>query len=313
MFELTLFKNQFDNKTDSTIEFSQWDKYVRWLYKTSKLEGKKGGDNSTPLITPAVFEEGTTRSNRTTDYWGSWCGIDVDDHDFGTDADDLRLVLEEKFKDFAFVCYSTASCRKGKLKFRLVFPLTGTVDKDRIKHFWFALNKELGDIGDPQTKDLARMYYLPAQYPNAYNFIFHSTGRKFIDPDEVMARHKYVQKTGNSFMDRLPPEMQKAVIEHRKSQLNNTNITWSTYSDCPFWPKSLAVEYMHIQGTGWYHKMYQIMIAIAGRAIDKGYPITANQIAEMCKQFDADTGNWYESRPLNVEADRALEYIYRKG
>ena len=59
--------------------------------------------------------------------------------------------------------------------------------------------------------------------------------------------------------------------------------------------------------------MYQIMIAVAGRAVDAGYPITANQIAEMCKQFDAETGNWYENRPMLVEADRALEYIYRNG
>ena len=28
------------------------------------------------------------------------------------------------------------------------------------------MNKEFKDIGDEQTKDLARMYYVPAQYPN---------------------------------------------------------------------------------------------------------------------------------------------------
>jgi hypothetical protein len=59
--------------------------------------------------------------------------------------------------------------------------------------------------------------------------------------------------------------------------------------------------------------MYQIMIAIAGNAIKKGYPITAIQIAELCKDFDACNGNWYENRPIIVEADRALEYVYRKG
>ena len=31
----------------------------------------------------------------------------------------------------------------------------------------------------------------------------------------------------------------------------------------------------------------------------------------VCKQFDIDTGNWYENRPLELEADRALEYVYR--
>ena len=28
-------------------------------------------------------------------------------------------------------------------------------------------------------------------------------------------------------------------------------------------------------------------------------------------QFDMDTGRWYESRPLESEADRAIEYVYR--
>jgi hypothetical protein len=59
--------------------------------------------------------------------------------------------------------------------------------------------------------------------------------------------------------------------------------------------------------------MYQIMVAIAGHAISKGYPISANEIAEMCQQFDSETGNWYENRPLIKEADRALEYVYRNG
>ena len=50
--------------------------------------------------------------------------------------------------------------------------------KIRSNTFWYALNKELGDIGDPQTKDLSRMYYVPGKYEGAYNFIFNNfTGR----------------------------------------------------------------------------------------------------------------------------------------
>lgn len=134
------------------------------------------------------------------------------------------------------------------------------------KAFWHSLNTELGEIGDPQTKDLARMYYVPAVYPSANNFIFNHDGGNALNVSELMAKHPYVEKTGNSFLDRLPPELQKAVIEHRKSQLTNINYNWVGYSDCPFWPKSLAAEYIQITGTGWYHKMYQIMVAIAGRS-----------------------------------------------
>ena len=59
--------------------------------------------------------------------------------------------------------------------------------------------------------------------------------------------------------------------------------------------------------------MYQMMVAIASSAIRKEYPITSNEIAQLCREFDAEHGNWYENRALNVEADRALEYVYRNG
>ena len=88
---------------------------------------------------------------------------------------------------------------------------------------------------------------------------------------------------------------------------------WSSYRDCPFWPRKLASEYQTITNTGWYHKMYQIMVAIAGNAIYKEYPITSIQIAQLCHEFDQENGNWYENRPLEVEADRALEYAYKNG
>jgi hypothetical protein len=312
-YELTIFKNQFDNKTHRRVSVDTWDKFVDLLYGLSKQEGQKGGRNSSPLITPAVFETDSTRSNKTTLHWGGWCAVDVDDHSFPCDYISLKETLINEFNSFDFVCYSTASSSIDFPKFRLVFRTDEIIERERIKAFWHALNTHLGDIGDPQTKDLARMYYVPARYPNANNFIFSHDGGLPLNVSELIAKHPYTERTGNTFLDRLPPEMQKAVIEHRKSILNNTEVYWTSYHDCPFWPKPLAAEYMNISGTGWYHKMYQIMIAIAGRAVEKGYPITANQIADMCKQFDNETGKWYDSRPLTKEADRALEYIYRNG
>jgi DNA-binding Xre family transcriptional regulator len=55
------------------------------------------------------------------------------------------------------------------------------------------------------------------------------------------------------------------------------------------------------------------MVAIAGNAIKKQYPITAQEISKLCRELDMETGNWYENRPLDKEADRALEYVYRNG
>ncbi|WP_347852184.1 hypothetical protein [Planktomarina sp.] len=312
-YELTIFKSQFDNKTHRTMSLKSWDKFVELLYGLSQTKGEKGGRNSSPLITPAVFEADSTRSNKSTLYWGGWCAVDVDNHNFTNDLDSLRGELIDRFRDLDFICYSTASSRDQYLKFRIVFRLSETIERDTIKSFWYALNTEIGEIGDPQTKDLARMYYVPAIYPSSTNFFFSHLGGNPINVGELIAKHPYVQKTGNSFLDRLPPEMQKAVVEHRKNSLNNTNFNWTSYRDCPFWPKRLGIEYQTISETGWYAKMYAIMIAIAGSAVSRGYPISSNQISRLCEEFDKETGNWYENRPLSVEADRALEYVYRNG
>mgnify|MGYP000052674209 FL=1 len=311
-YELTIFKNQFDNKTHRHMVLDEWDKFVKTLKNMYGEKGEKGGNNSSPLISPAVFEVGTTRSNKSTNYWGGWCCVDVDDHSYSSDVRVLNEQLYETFGRYDYVVYNTASSRDDHLKFRIVFRLDETIDNDRIKAFWYALNTELGDIGDPQTKDLARMYYVPAQYPNAKSFFITNQGDP-LNTSELIAKHPYHEKTGNTFLDRLPPEMQSAVIQHRKNSLNNTDYRWSSYRDCPFWPKRLGIEYQTINETGWYSKMYKIMIAVAGNAYAKGYPITATQIADLCREFDRETGNWYENRPLTVEADRALEFIYRNS
>ena len=154
------------------------------------------------------------------------------------------------------------------------------------------------------------MYYIPAEYDNAFNFIFSNPGNP-INPDMVMNKYPYREKNSNSFFDRLPEDMQKEIIEHRKSKLDNTNINWSSYKNCPYFPKQLEKEYRMISNTGWYHKMYQIMVATAGNAIKNKYPITAQEITSLCRELDVETGNWYKSRPMEKEADRALEYVYK--
>ncbi len=313
MYELTLFKNQFDNKTHRRTTFLSWMDFVVCLRDSYTKTGEKGGPNSSPLLTPAVFDVGATRSNKSVLYWSSWCCVDVDDPIDGCNDDEsLRTWLQRKYGQYDYVVYNTAGCRRDNLKFRIIFRLDEQVENGRIKSFWHALNTELGELGDPQTKDLARMYYAPGQYKDAYSFFITNQGGP-INTSELIAKHPYHEKTGNSFLDRLPVEMQQAIIQHRKDSLNNTDYRWSSYRDCPFWPKRLAVEYQTISETGWYSKMYKIMLAVAGNAYSKGYPISSTQIADLCREFDRETGNWYENRPLTVEADRALEYIYRNN
>jgi hypothetical protein len=303
----TLFKSIFDNKTDKSFSQANWDAFLRVLYDLSTV--KRSGKRDAMLMSPAIYEEGTTRANKNVIEWAGWCAVDVDDFEIEGDLYDTLL---SKFGHYSFCCYSTASSTKDSPKFRLVFPLTQAVRNERIKHFWHALQTELGELGDKQTKDLSRMYYIPATYDNADNFIFHNDNGSFIDPDELMFKHPYAEKSNlNNFFDRLPDEMQRQIIEHRKAQLDKTDVVWTSYRDCPFFPRQLENEYRLINNTGWYHKMYQIMVALAGNAVRNKYPITSAEVAQLCRELDMDTGNWYENRPLDKEADRALEFIYK--
>lgn len=300
MIKGTLFESLFDTKTDKQISLPDFEHFEQVLYNLAKKPRK--GKKDAELMSPAVYLPGTTRKNDNVTAWGGWCAVDVDDYQGD--------ISDYKVSDYYYVCYSTASSTDEQPKFRLVFPLTKSISKDKIKHFWFAINKELGEVGDIQTKDLSRMYYIPGKYKDANNFIFTNTGPK-VDPIELMNKWEYVEPSSNTMFDKLPKKMQEAMMSHLKNNLNNTEVKWTGYKDCPFFPRKLEQEYKTISGTGWYHKMYQIMVALAGNAIQAKYPINAKEIAYLCRELDLETGNWYEKRNLDTEAERALEYVYK--
>lgn len=305
MISLTLFKSIFDNKTHRKMEFTSLESFEKLLYDLSKQPGykpKKGErKNGSPLITPSSFQQGTTRANHNVTQWNGWAALDVDDYD-GSFEETI-----EKFKKNYFICYSSASSTKEKPKFRVILPLTSSVPAEKIRHFWYALNHEFGSVGDAQTKDLSRMYYVPAQYPNAYNFIF-TNKAPLLDPVELMERHSFVNGFKSTFEDRMPEHIREKIAEYKKDKLTNINVHWSSYRDCPFVNKQLVSEYRTITDTGWYAKMYQIMTSIAMRALRAKYPITPDQIARLCKEIDAETGGWYKNRPMTLESARAIDY-----
>jgi hypothetical protein len=302
---LTLFNSIFDNKTDKNMQFSDWQQFENLLYQLSKVERKDKKDAQ--LISPATYQPNTTRANANVVNWSGWAAVDVDDHVF---EGNLENELFDRYGNWYYVCYSTASSTIDHPKFRIVFPLKTEVETSFIKKFWYALNTELGSIGDRQTKDLSRMYYIPATYAGANNFIFTNSAGQFIDPYALIDKHPLPEKQGATFFERLPESMQKMIIQHRKDQMQNNQIQWTSYLDCPFVNKNLIAEYKAISGTGWYHMMYRIMVSIAGNAVKREYPITVHEVVQLCKELDMETGNWYDNRPLDKEAERAIEFVY---
>ena len=319
MVSLTVFKSIFDNKTDVRVDFDTFDKFEKSLYHLSTLPGYKAkrGEftkKASPLISPATYKPDTTRANANVIEWAGWAALDVDNHTFNGD---LESELGRLYPDTYFICYSTASSTRDHPKFRLVFPLTRAVGAEEIRHFWFALNTEFGMVGDTQTKDLSRMYYVPAQYPNAYNFIFTHRADRYLDVDALLRKHEYnANVTSTNFIDRLPVETQKRIIEQRQQELEKgkQDITWNSYKDCPFVNKRLINDYKqiaHVDGSGRYSMIYKIMTSIACNAVKRKYPITEYEIVDLVRGLDRETSNIYAKRPLNVEASRAIEFAYR--
>ena len=308
---LTVFSSVKDNDTSNVRNFEGWDHFENFLYELAKLPGYKPGKDEpitpkcSPLISPASFPHGATRKNINVESWSGWAALDVDHYSCTPDE------AISPFTRNRFVCYSTASSTKEHPKFRVVFPLTNPVAADDIKHFWYALNKEFNSIGDPQTKDLSRMYYVPAQYPNAFNFIFSHKTAPVIDPSALLLKHPYVDPYQDP-LSKFPPEVQKEIVKFRKSQLINTNASWSSYRNCPFVSAQAVTRYKGIVGAGWYTALFKLMVHIACRATEAKYPISANQIADLCYELDRDTGSWYAKRPIRMEAQRAIDFAIRQ-
>ena len=284
------------------MDYDSFDDFEKVLYRLANGE-KYQKKTDAPLISPATYKTGTTRANANVTAWGGFGIVDVDDYEGSIEN------IHDKYSNYKYVCYSTASSTKEHPKFRLVFPLTEQVPADKIKHFWHALNKEIGEIADAQTKDLSRMYYVPSKYKDAYNFIFTHDG-ELMDPKVLMEKHRYVVKS-DSFFDRLPEAIKKGLLEHKKNQLNNTNYSWTGFADCPFVNKKQVEDYKAITGGGWYLQMYKIMVSTAGNAMQRGYPITAREIAWICQDLDNQTGSWYGKRDMVKEAERAIEFCFR--
>jgi hypothetical protein len=319
MYSLTVFKSIFDNKTDTRVDFDSFDKFEKSLYHLSTLPGYKAKrgeftNKASPLISPAIYKPDTTRANANVIEWAGWAALDVDN---ATYDGDLESELARLYPNTYFICYSTASSSRSAPKFRLVFPLGRSIRNEEIKHFWFALNTEFGMVGDTQTKDLSRMYYVPAQYPNAYNFIFTHRADGYLDVDALLRKHEYNDKSSSSnFIDRLPIESQKKILEQRQQRLEEIKkeFQWSSYNDCPFVNQRLVKDYKSISGvdgSGRYSMIYKIMTSIACNAIKKNYPISEYEIVNLIRDLDRDTSNRYAKRPLNTEASRAIEFAYR--
>ena len=302
MIELTYFKSAYDNVTNDQKSFNDYDSfltYLKDLYSRRALKPRKGEitqvDVHAPLISPAIYKSGTTRSKDNVEYWGAWASLDIDDG-----SDFKKLLTSSRFR---LTIYNTASSREDFPKFRIITPLKRRIEASEFKKFWYAYHKLFGEHGDPQTKDISRMFYVPGQYPDAYSFFHDNKLNDFICPSELMT--KYPRPPSLDKLD-IPESMEREIQALKRKRLTKV-YKWTSYKDCPFVNSSLVMDYF-TSTSGWYGKLYSLMLSIASNAIRMGYPISVDEIVQLIREIDIDDGNWYSDRPLDIEAQRALQY-----
>ena len=137
------------------------------------------------LWSPVIYAPGTTRANRNVEAV-TCLVVDMDGEAF----DHARL------DGLEWMAYTTWSHRPGDEHWHLVLPLKDPVPADRWAEVWTALHERINVVGDPATKDPARIFYLP-QYQMGREpgrrfgrgeFLDAELGELFIPPRMVVAR-----------------------------------------------------------------------------------------------------------------------------
>ena len=77
-YSLTIFKSIYDNKTHKRLNFSSYKTFEKMFLAQETRKDKR----SAPLISPAIYQDKTTRANENVLGWANWCAVDIDDHNF---------------------------------------------------------------------------------------------------------------------------------------------------------------------------------------------------------------------------------------
>lgn len=87
-------------------------------------------------------------------------GIDIE----GKSDDEILLALDA-IERFEYVLYTTHNHSNEKPRLRIVLPFGRPVSPDEYPSVWSRVNALVGGANDPQTKDLARLHFLPSCPP----------------------------------------------------------------------------------------------------------------------------------------------------
>jgi len=174
---------------------SSWLQLKELLSFHEENEVKSAG----ALWSPVIYYENTTRGNKNVRFVESLV-VDLD----GSSFESAQLDGLEWF------AYSTYSHRLDDPHYHLVLPLAERVPAGLWRAVWLEMVERLNLPADPQTKDPARLFYLPQHAPDA-PFEFHEGSGVLLDTsfdwDEVHSSRPVVRQARNPRKVRAGAEM----------------------------------------------------------------------------------------------------------
>lgn len=170
----TVYLNQTARR--GTPVKQSWAKWVEDLVEYERRDSKDGN----AVILGRVPED-KNRSKKHVDFCDA-IGIDIEHK-----TEEQIEVAFEALSEFEFVCYETYSSTSEDPRYRVVVPFTESVSPEKWPDVWISVNRFIGYINDPSTKDCSRLHFLPSCPQDAEPGSFHNGTGKFLSLDDLEA------------------------------------------------------------------------------------------------------------------------------
>lgn len=149
----SVYKNRFDTSSNPVTK--------DWAYWSEELQKPHiVNDKDTWAIVLGNIPSGETHANDKVTAIEAM-GLDLD----GLDDTALGTVIEA-LEPYEYVLYTSYNHGPEATKLRIVLPLKEPVEPEKFNPVWWHLNKLIGGHNDPQTCNIARMFYVHSHPAN---------------------------------------------------------------------------------------------------------------------------------------------------
>ena len=165
----SIYQNHFDKKSKPVS--GSWQYWVDQLKEPLITE-----DKNTLAMVLGHIPQDETRLNDLVEYTEA-IGIDLDDI-----TEETLLSVCTKLAPFEYVLYSSHSHNPPEvLKLRVILPLNERATPDQHPAYWNSINSLIGGHNDPQTKNIARLFYIHScpEERKEHALFHHNEGRWF--------------------------------------------------------------------------------------------------------------------------------------